>query len=130
MNRRTVFLNTRQMQKVQLLYQTNQYLGDLLDDAAKIQGMSAVIANYIKNYQAMTRDDDIVFFKVVLYELYDQLEECIKLVNCELLPMMTQKFMLYFQSQDVELLELLLYCLGYTLQMLYDNDKDFSSLSH
>lgn len=38
--------------------------------------------------------------------------------------------MLYFQSQDAELLELILYCFGYTLQMLGDNNKDFSGLYH
>lgn len=89
MNRRTVFLNTRQGKKVQLTYQTNRYLNSLLDDAVKIQNMSATRANYIKNYQTMTRDDDIEFFKIVLYQLYDILQECSRPIGCELLPIIT-----------------------------------------
>lgn len=81
--------------------------------------------NYIKNYQTMTRDDDIVFFKTVLYQLYDLLQEYSNPINCELLPIITQKFMSYFQQQDTELLELILYCFGYMLQMLEDNTKSF-----
>lgn len=48
--------------------------------------MSATKANYIKNYQTMTRDDDIVFFKITLYELYDLLQDYGRPVNYELLP--------------------------------------------
>lgn len=38
--------------------------------------------------------------------------------------------MFYFQSQDAELLELLLYCFGYMLQMLENNEKNFSEFYH